>query len=221
MGAGNLRLHGWSGGSWRIRCLRCASCGADFSERADTPLFALRTSEDTRGAIARHLPEGRVCRATARLCGVALNTVLRFPNRFGKHAEHFHESQVRGIQPKQVRPDEAWSFVGKKDKHCDPLDPAEPGGGATQRRHGGPALHRLLAEGVGVDRRARGGVRAVRDARVLLPEEIACATVQEERESKHVVAVTNRVVLGGEGQAGQTLAESERSGTVNTSSLER
>jgi transposase len=65
-------------------------------------------------AIAKHLAEGTGCRATARLCGVSLNTILRFTAHFGKHAEDFHDSQVRGVQPKQIQPDEAWSFVGKK-----------------------------------------------------------------------------------------------------------
>jgi hypothetical protein len=113
-GAANLRLHGWSGRGKRIRCLRCATCGADFSERANTPLFGLRTSEETLVAIARHLAEGVGCRATARLTGVTLNTVLRFTQRFGRHAELFHDSKVRGIQPEQIQADEAWSFVGKK-----------------------------------------------------------------------------------------------------------
>ena len=113
-GAGNLCLHGWSGRGQRIRCLRCTRCGRDFSERANTPLFGLRTQGDTLVAIARHLAEGTGCRATARLCGVSLNTVLRFTARFGKHAEQFHDGMVRGVQPRQIQPDEAWSFVGKK-----------------------------------------------------------------------------------------------------------
>ncbi len=113
-GAGNLRLHGWSGKSQRIRCLRCATCGTDFSERANTPLFNLRSKDNTLVAIAEHLVDGCGCRATARLCKVSLNTVLRFTQRFGKHAEAFHDSQVRGIHPKQIQADEAWAFVGKK-----------------------------------------------------------------------------------------------------------
>src|SRR3954467_8443736 len=112
--AGNLRLHGWSGRSKRIRCLRCATCGTDFSERANTPLFGLRTDEDPLGASPRHLAEGVGCRATARLCGTTLNTVLRFTRRFGKHAELFHDLTVRGIHPEQIQADEAWSFVGEK-----------------------------------------------------------------------------------------------------------
>ena len=113
-GQGNLRPHGWSTADKRVRCLRCTICGQHFSERANPPLFGLRTNEDTLVAIAKHLTEGVGCRATARLCDVSLNTVLRFTQRFGKHAERFHDSHVRGIQPQQIQPDEAWSFVGKK-----------------------------------------------------------------------------------------------------------
>jgi transposase-like protein len=122
-GAGNLRLHGWSGKGRRIRCLRCASCGTDFSERANTPLFDLRTAEDTLVAIASHLAEGTGCRATARLCGVSLNTVLRFTARFGRHAELFHDLTARGIPPRQVQPDEAWSFAGKNGRALRPGRP--------------------------------------------------------------------------------------------------
>jgi hypothetical protein len=113
-GAGNLRPHGWSGRGHRIRCLHCVHCGTDFSQRANTPLFGLRTSEEKLAAIAEHLADGTGVRATARLCKVGRNTVLRFTRRFGRHAELFHDQQVRHVDPKQIQPDEAWSFVGKK-----------------------------------------------------------------------------------------------------------
>src|SRR4051794_40486225 len=113
-GQGNLRPHGWSTADKRVRCLRCTICGEHFSERRNTALFGLRLPIETMVAIAEHLAEGTGARATARLCGVSLNTVLRFTKLFGKHAERFHDAMVRGIQPTQVQPDEAWSFVGKK-----------------------------------------------------------------------------------------------------------
>jgi transposase-like protein len=112
--AGNLRLHGWSGRGHRIRCLHCVQCGTDFSERANTPLFGLRTSEEKLVAVAEHLADGCGIRATARLCKVGRNTVLRFTQRFGHHGEVFHDSNVRHVHPQQIQPDEAWSFVGKK-----------------------------------------------------------------------------------------------------------
>jgi transposase-like protein len=130
-GGGNLRLHGWSGRGKRIRCLRCATCGTDFSQRANTPLFGLRTSEETLVAIARHLAEGVGCRATARLCGTTLNTVLRFTQRFGKHAELFHDSMVRHVQPEQIQADEAWAFVGKKTRTATRSTPTTPSKAVT------------------------------------------------------------------------------------------
>jgi transposase-like protein len=113
-GGTNLRPHGWSTADKRVRCLRCTTCGEHFSERANTPLFGLRTSEETLVRIAEHLANGIGVRATARLCRVGRNTVLRLTKRLGKHAESFHDLKVRGIHPKQVQPDEAWSFVGNK-----------------------------------------------------------------------------------------------------------
>ena len=56
----------------------------------------------------------RLCRATARLCGVSLNTVLRFARRAGDHAREFHEQLVQHVEVNQVQVDEAWAFVGKK-----------------------------------------------------------------------------------------------------------
>lgn len=130
-GAANLRPHGWSTQDKAVRCLRCTTCSGHFSERANTPLFGLRTSEQTLIAIARHLAEGVGCRATARLTGVGLNTVLRFTARFGKHAERFHDSVVRHVQPEQIQADEAWSFVGKKTRTVTPMTPATPNWAAT------------------------------------------------------------------------------------------
>ena len=53
------------------------------------------------------------------------------------------------------------------------------------------------------------------------PVEITYARVVKEKERGRVVAVTSEVVLGSEEQAEETLAESERSQTINTSFVER
>jgi transposase-like protein len=129
--AANLRQHGWSGRGKRIRCLHCATCGADFSERANTPLFGLRCSEETLAAIAEHLADGCGARATARPCKVGRHTVSRFIRRFGEHAEIFHDLTVRGIQPEQIQADEAWSFVGKKTRTATRMTPATRSRAAT------------------------------------------------------------------------------------------
>ena len=53
------------------------------------------------------------------------------------------------------------------------------------------------------------------------PVEITYATVHKQREGGKVVEVTGQVVRGSEEQAEQTLEESERSQTINTSFVER
>jgi IS1 family transposase len=53
------------------------------------------------------------------------------------------------------------------------------------------------------------------------PEEVTYATVHKEKEGGRVVEVTQRLVLGSEERLEETLAESERSQTVNTSFVER
>jgi transposase-like protein len=113
-GQANLRPHGWSSKAHGIRCLRCTVCGKSFSERAGTPFFHSRLSEEKAVQIAQHLTEGNGMRSTSRLCGVTLNTVLRFALRAGRHAEGFHDAFVRHVTVRHVQADEAWSFVGKK-----------------------------------------------------------------------------------------------------------
>ena len=53
------------------------------------------------------------------------------------------------------------------------------------------------------------------------PEEVTYATAHKHKEGGRVVAVSERLVLGSEERLEQTLEESERSGTVNTSFVER
>lgn len=113
-GGTNLRPHGWSSKARGIRCLRCTTCGKSFSERAGTPFFRTQLPEDKALSIAHHLVEGTGIRATGRLCGVSLNTVLRFAVRAGEHAERFHDQMVQHVRLQQAQADEAWAFVGKK-----------------------------------------------------------------------------------------------------------
>lgn len=113
-GLNNLRPHGWSSKARGIRCLRCTTCGKNFSERAGTPLYRVRLPDQKALDIARHLVEGNGMRPTSRLCGVTLNTVLRFAHNAGGHCQRFHDQMVQHVEAERVQADEAWSFVGKK-----------------------------------------------------------------------------------------------------------
>lgn len=113
-GQNNLRPHGWSSKARHIRCLRCTICNHSFSERIGTPLFRSHLPEDKAVQLAAHLAEGNGARPTSRLCGVSLNTVLRWSVQAGQHAQAFHDELVRHVQARLVQADEAWAFVGKK-----------------------------------------------------------------------------------------------------------
>jgi transposase-like protein len=115
-GERNIRPHGWSSKKRNIRMLRCRVCRTDFSQRKGTPLFRTRLPEEKLVSIVEHLAEGNGMRATGRLCGVALNTVLSFALRAGEHAEQFHDEMVRHVRVSEAQADEAWAFVGKKTK---------------------------------------------------------------------------------------------------------
>jgi IS1 family transposase len=54
-----------------------------------------------------------------------------------------------------------------------------------------------------------------------VPEEISYVRVRKEKEAGRVIEVTTEVVLGSEGQAEQTVQQSEQSQTINTSFVER
>jgi transposase-like protein len=115
-GQGNIRPHGWSSKERKIRLLRCRLCHKDFSQRTGTPFFGTRMPEEKLISVVCHLAEGNGMRATGRLCGVALNTVLRIAKTTGAHAEAFHDQKVRHVKAERVQADEMWSFVGKKRK---------------------------------------------------------------------------------------------------------
>jgi hypothetical protein len=168
-----------------------------------------------------------------------------------------------------MRPGPSW---GKKDKHCDPDDPADAEQGSywdhvildpetklivslmVGRRNadtvvqlftdfydrtGGylPQLivtdeyapyEMVILDVYGVSREELGLTPEEeqeydRDgmAGYFFPVEITYATVHKEKEGGRVVAVNSRVVQGSLKQAEQTLSESGRSRTINTSFVER
>jgi hypothetical protein len=72
-------------------------------------------------AIAQHLQEGCGIRQTARLVEVSKDGVTAMAIRLGLHAKRFHDQRVEHLDVKEVQLDEKWSFVGKKEKHCNPV----------------------------------------------------------------------------------------------------
>ena len=93
-GKGNLRWHGWSGHKRQIRGVFCRTCGKYFSERKGTVLEHSRLPTEKAISVLEHLREGCGVRSTARLVGVAPDTVTRHARRAGRHAQALHGELV-------------------------------------------------------------------------------------------------------------------------------
>ena len=123
-GHGNLVVRtGKGGGLWRI--LRCSTCRTEFSERRGTALFDARVPATKIVAVAEHLKEGCGIRKTSRLTGVSKDGVTSIAIRLGLHAHALHEERVQSLDVSEAQFDEKWAFVEKKQKNCDPSDPAD------------------------------------------------------------------------------------------------
>lgn len=76
-----------------------------------------RLSITKRAQILQNLCEGMSLRATARVCGVAYNTVLKLQVEAGLAAEAFHQDRVRDVRSQWVQCDELWAFCHTKRKN--------------------------------------------------------------------------------------------------------
>jgi IS1 family transposase len=73
------------------------------------------------------LTEGVSIRATERLTGVHRDTIMRLGVRVGMGCAALHDHMMRDLQVNRIELDEAWSFVGKKQRHLRQDDPADLG----------------------------------------------------------------------------------------------
>lgn len=67
--------------------------------------------------IVAALVEGNSLRATARMCDVAFNTVLKFLPQIGKACADYQDKALRNLKCKKIQCDEIWSFVYAKQKN--------------------------------------------------------------------------------------------------------
>jgi transposase-like protein len=93
-GRDNLRVCFRYGPAKQRRLLACRTCQQRFSERKGTALFATRLPHPQARAVLQHLAEGGGVRQTARLTGVAKDTVVRYALKAGVHAQQLHDELV-------------------------------------------------------------------------------------------------------------------------------
>src|SRR6185503_6665255 len=75
-----------------------------------------KLSTETRAAVLASLIEGNSIRATCRMTGVAKVTALRLLADAGRVCLEYHDAHVRNLDTRRIQCDEAWGFVGCKDK---------------------------------------------------------------------------------------------------------
>jgi len=71
---------------------------------------------DRQVEIISALTEGVSIRAIERLTGVHRDTIMRLGVRVGTGCDKLHNAVMRGLRVPRLELDEAWSFVGKKQK---------------------------------------------------------------------------------------------------------
>ncbi|OWK42237.1 hypothetical protein FRUB_04315 [Fimbriiglobus ruber] len=122
--AGNLTV-GARYGTHHRRLLYCRACKDRFSERKGTPLFDSRLADDVALNVLAHLADGCGVRQTGRLVG---SPRTRPPGTRPALADMPANSMTSwsGFPPHDYRQvDEKWSYIGKKEKNCDPDRPAD------------------------------------------------------------------------------------------------
>ena len=65
------------------------------------------------------LTEGMSIRATERVTGVHRDTIMRLGARVGRGCAELHDRMMVGVRTGRLELDEAWSFVGKKQKRVE------------------------------------------------------------------------------------------------------
>jgi hypothetical protein len=75
-----------------------------------------RLDKEQRTKIIAALVEGNSLRATARMCDVVFNTVLKLVPQIGQACMEFQDKALRNLTCKRIEWDEIWSFCYAKYK---------------------------------------------------------------------------------------------------------
>lgn len=89
----------------------------DMLKRLKYNYIMNKLNNKKRAQILAVLVEGNSLRATARICDVAFNTVLKFVPEIGKACAEYQNKVFRNLQCKRIQCDEIWSFCYSKQKN--------------------------------------------------------------------------------------------------------
>jgi IS1 family transposase len=76
-----------------------------------------RITNERRVQVIQALCEGNSIRSTARIAGVAINTVIKLLSQLGSACLDYQDERMRNLPCKKLQCDEIWSFVYAKAKN--------------------------------------------------------------------------------------------------------
>ena len=82
---------------------------------------------DKQIAVIAALAEGSSIRAIERMTGTDRDTIMRLGVRIGQGCKALMDFKMQDLTCTRLEMDEIWGFIGKKEKHVKPDDPAEVG----------------------------------------------------------------------------------------------
>jgi hypothetical protein len=86
-----------------------------IAERKNTPLWNAKIPEERIAQIGEIFAEKGSYQAAARQTKTARNTVKRYANKLGIHAQAFHDAQAVNLNVKALEFDERHGFAVSKD----------------------------------------------------------------------------------------------------------
>jgi len=114
-----VRAGYYGNGENKTQMLKCKVCGKRFSIRRGTPLFNLKTDEETFYRTIACIAEGNGLRATARIMGLDKDTVRRW---LEKAYQHTKKVSCNGLHFKDISIDELWSFLQRRNQSASHLE---------------------------------------------------------------------------------------------------
>jgi len=108
-----LERHAYYGADRRVLYL-CRECRQTFSETRGTFFFGLRTPHEKILTALQMIAEGGGIRATGRVVGVDKDTIQRWVELAGNHAEEVTAYLLVDRHLSEAQLDALWSFVKKK-----------------------------------------------------------------------------------------------------------
>jgi len=122
VGAGNIRVH-----SYVEQRLYCTTCLHTFSADTGTFFETLRSEQPEVVDVLAALGERNSLRALERLKHHSPNTILHWLDLAGQHLAVVSAELIHDVHLRQAQVDELWTFVKKKQAHCQPDDPLDVG----------------------------------------------------------------------------------------------